>query len=79
MSAPIGGGMTQLMADGGTMVDNWVRHAKETNATTPELIAMMLMNSETTPNRLGIMTILAASAIQRLVVSDMDFDDPGSN
>jgi len=66
--------MAQLMAQGGEMVDGWVRHCIETRATTPELIAMLLINNETSPNKVGVMAILAASAIQRLAVETIDFD-----
>lgn len=71
--------MTQLMAQGSELVDSWVTHCVEAHATTPELIALMLMNSETSPNRVGLMAIIAASAVQRLAAVEMDFgtDDAG--
>ena len=66
MTAPQGGSMAELMATGTELIDSWVDHARKTNATTPELVAMMLIQTETVPNKLGVLAVLAATAIQRL-------------
>lgn len=67
--------MAQLMAAGSEMVDNWLKHAQDTHATTPELVAMMLIQTETQLNKAGVLAIMAATAIQRLVQPDTDQKD----
>jgi hypothetical protein len=59
--------MADLMATGSDLVDAWVKHASDTNATTPELMAMLLIQLETQPNKLATLAILAATAVQRVV------------
>jgi hypothetical protein len=62
--------MAALMACASDLVDSWVKHAKDNKATTPELVAMMLMQGEGKTNKGGVLAVLAATAIQRLVVED---------
>lgn len=58
--------MAELMASGSVLVDTWVKHCVDTNATTPELVALMLISLEDGTNKMALMTVLAASAVQRL-------------
>lgn len=74
MTTPQGGSMADLMNTGSEMADAWIDHAKHTHATTPELVALMLLHLEHHPNKLGVMTVLAATSIQRLAVSEFDLD-----
>lgn len=61
--------MAEIMNTGSTLIDQWVAHAKATNASTPELVAQMLMQLETNPSKVATAVVMAATAIQRLVAS----------
>ena len=75
MTAPNGGSMAGLMACASDLVDSWVKHCKDNKATTPELVAMMLMQNEASTNKVAVLAVLAATAIQRLVVEEI-VEDP---
>lgn len=66
MSAPLGGSLTELMAAGDTLIDQWVDHAKRHNASTPELVAGLLIQFEETPNTKSVLAVMVATAVQRL-------------
>lgn len=72
MTAPIGGSMAELMNTGSDLIDAWVKHARETNATTPELVAMLLIQLETNTSRTATLAVLTATAIQRIVALEAD-------
>lgn len=59
--------MADLMNTGTELVDAWVRHARDTNATTPELVAMLLIQVEAHQSKIATLTVLAATAMQRIV------------
>jgi hypothetical protein len=67
--------MAGLMAHGSDLLDSWVKHTKDNKATTPELVAMLLMQIEASPNKASVMAVLAATAIQRLVAEQI-VEDP---
>lgn len=58
--------MAAMMAKGDELLDSWVRHAQQHNASTPELVAQLLINLEDQQNKTSIAAVLAATAIQRL-------------
>lgn len=67
MTAPVGGSMADLMNTGSELVEAWVRHARETNATTPELVAMLLIQLESHQSKIATLAVLTATAMQRIV------------
>lgn len=68
MTQPIGGSLAGIMASGDEMVDQWVKHAQQHTASTPELTALMFMSAESWESKFATVVVLAASAIQRLAV-----------
>jgi hypothetical protein len=62
--------MAQMMATGDDLLDSWIAHAREYHASTPELMALMLIQLESAPNKLTVATILAATAVQRIAATE---------
>lgn len=67
-STPSGGSLAQLMENSSKVVDMWVDHCTKTNASTPELIAMMgfATCNDTPGDRITYLTLAFATAVQRL-------------
>lgn len=70
MSNPIGGSLAALMADGDALVDNWVASAKEQHASTPELVANLMLQMDMLPNKSNVFCVMLATAIQRLACAE---------
>lgn len=70
MGDQIGGSLTELMATGDSLVDNWVASAKENNASTPELVANLMLQMDLLPNKSGVFCVMLATAIQRLACAE---------
>lgn len=62
--------MADLMNTGSDLIEAWVRHARETNATTPELVAMLMIQLETHANKIATLSVLTATAVQRIVAAE---------
>lgn len=70
MTAPSGGSLTELMSNGDDIVTKWLEHVEKTRATTPEIIAQVFMEMEHVPNKVSLLAVLFATALQRLASVD---------
>lgn len=78
MSMPIGGSLSALLATADQFVDTWVTHAKDSGASTPELMVSLLLATEKIGDEKSAITAaMLATAIQRLVPSPLRNDADG--
>lgn len=70
MEQPVGGSLTELMAAGDGLVDHWVEHATSNHASTPELVAHLMLQFDLMPNKSNVFCVMLATAIQRLACAE---------